>query len=103
LAKRDKLRHKLRNNPAAATMQDVETLLLRFGFTLARVTGSHHIFEYDDGERFKQITVPLHGRKVKKVYVRQISDILDELFSEELDFDKTEDEEAQEDSDEPNA
>jgi len=90
VTKRDKLRRKLRNNPTDATMQDVETLLVRFGFTLVRVTGSHHIYEYDDGERTQQITVPLHGRKVKKVYVQQISEILDGLFpTEGLDENET--------------
>lgn len=83
-------------------MQDVETLLHRFGFTLARITGSHHIYEYDDGERFKQITVPLHGRKVKKVYVRQVSDLLDEMFPEVPEPDEAEDPGVEEGSDEQN-
>ncbi len=66
-------------------MRDVQTLLQRFGFTLARTSGSHHIFEYDDGERFQQVVVPLHGRKVKKVYVRRVVAILDILFPVEED------------------
>lgn len=66
MSKREKLRRKLRNNPTDATMEEVETLLTRFGFKLARVSGSHHIFEYEDEQRFRQIIVPLHGRKVKK-------------------------------------
>ena len=90
MTKRDKLRRKLRNNPNNATMQDVETLLARFGFTLARISGSHHIYEYDDGEHAQQIVVPLHGRSVKKVYVQQISDMLDTLFPpEQLDVNET--------------
>jgi predicted RNA binding protein YcfA (HicA-like mRNA interferase family) len=66
-------------------MRDVQTLLQRFGFTPARTSGSHHIFEYDDGERFQQIVVPLRGRKVKKVYVRRVVAILDILFPVEED------------------
>lgn len=80
MSKHEKLREKLRNQPAEASMRDVQTLLHHFGFSLARTSGSHYIFEFDDGERFQQIVVPLHGRKVKKVYVRRVIEILDQLF-----------------------
>jgi predicted RNA binding protein YcfA (HicA-like mRNA interferase family) len=80
VSKREKLRQKLRQQPAEADMQDVQTLLQRFGFTLVRTRGSHHIFEYDDGKRFQQIIIPLHGRRVKKVYVEKAVAILDVLF-----------------------
>lgn len=80
MSKREKLRQKLRNQPSEATMQDVETLLYRFGFILARVRGSHHIFEYDDGESILQIVVPVHGTKVKKIYVQRAVALLDNLF-----------------------
>ncbi|MBE2267083.1 MAG: type II toxin-antitoxin system HicA family toxin [Anaerolinea sp.] len=83
MSKREKLRRKLRNNPENATMQEVETLLSRFGFTLARVSGSHHIYEYDDGDAWKQVIVPLHGSKVKKVYVKKAVEVIDELFPAE--------------------
>ena len=91
MSKRDKLRRRLRNNPTGATMQDVETLLTRFDFRLARVSGSHHIYEYEEGDLWKQIVVPLHGRKVKKLYVKQVIETIDELFPEEAE-DDTDDE-----------
>jgi predicted RNA binding protein YcfA (HicA-like mRNA interferase family) len=83
MTKREKLRQKLRNNPQSATMEEVETLLHRFGFVLDRVSGSHHVFVYRQGILYRSITVPLHGRKVKAVYVQQISNLLDELFPKE--------------------
>lgn len=85
MSKREKLRHKLRNNPQGATMQEVETLLMQFGFTLARVRGSHHIYEYEAGDVWRQIIVPLHGRKIKRIYVRKVVSVIDELFPEEPD------------------
>jgi predicted RNA binding protein YcfA (HicA-like mRNA interferase family) len=85
MSKREKLRRKLRNNPEGAAMQEVETLLLRFGFKLARVSGSHHIYEYEEGDIWKQVIVPLHGRKVKKIYVKRVVEAIDELFSEDTD------------------
>lgn len=63
-------------------MQEVETLLLRFGFQLERISGSHHIFRYE-GEVLYKVIVPLHGRKVKAIYVQRAVQMLDELFPEE--------------------
>lgn len=83
MTKRDKLRRKLRNNPNDATMQEVQTLLKRFGFILDRVSGSHHLFVYEQGEIYRSISIPLHGRKVKRVYVERATDLLDELFPED--------------------
>jgi predicted RNA binding protein YcfA (HicA-like mRNA interferase family) len=79
MSKRDKLRRKLRNNPRDATMQEVETLLLRFDFVLERVSGSHHIYRYN-GVPVRKIVIPLHGRKVKEVYVKRAIDLLDTIF-----------------------
>jgi predicted RNA binding protein YcfA (HicA-like mRNA interferase family) len=90
MSKRDKLRQKLRNKPADGTMRDVETLLGQFGFSLARIRGSHHIFEYDQGGTVVQLVVPMHGRKVKKVYIQLIIEKLDELFPMEDIEDETE-------------
>jgi len=49
-------------------MRDIQTLSERFGFSLVRTRGSHHIFEYDDGKLSKQIVFPLHGHKVKRIW-----------------------------------
>ncbi|GIK65004.1 MAG: hypothetical protein BroJett018_27980 [Chloroflexota bacterium] len=86
MSKREKLRRKLRNNPKDATIQEVETLLSRFGFKLERISGSHHVFRFSDDEQIqvRSISVPLHGRKVKTVYVQQVIELLDELFPGEL-------------------
>lgn len=82
MAKRDKLRRKLRNNPKGAKFTDIETLLLRFGFTLARVKGSHHFFQYQQGDIKAIMVVPVHGNQVKPQYVVDMLDLLDELFPE---------------------
>jgi len=84
MSKREKLRRKLRNNPRDATMQEVETLLLRFGFSLESVRGSHHTYRFSDGQQVRKIVVPLHGRKVKFIYVKRAVELLDEIFPEEL-------------------
>jgi predicted RNA binding protein YcfA (HicA-like mRNA interferase family) len=96
VSKKDKLRRKLKNKGADANMQDVESLLGHFGFKLARTSGSHHIYEYDADGVWKQIIVPLHGNKVKKVYVKKVLEAIDELFPEELETDESDEEEGNE-------
>ncbi len=91
MSKRERLRQKLRGLPADAGMRDVQTLLERFGFKWIRTRGSHHIFEYDDGERSSQVVFPLHGSKVKRIYIRRVIDLLDELFPPEEEKDDDED------------
>ena len=83
MSKRERLRRKLRSLPADADMRDVQTLLERFGFKFVRARGSHHIFEYDDGKWVSQIVFPLHGRKVKRIYIKRVIEILDELYPPE--------------------
>ncbi|WP_035994640.1 type II toxin-antitoxin system HicA family toxin [Leptolyngbya sp. KIOST-1] len=63
MTKRDKLRERLKNNPANARFSDIRKLLEYEGFTLDRVTGSHHIFLKDD----ITFVVPVHNNKVKTV------------------------------------
>jgi predicted RNA binding protein YcfA (HicA-like mRNA interferase family) len=97
MSKRDKLRQKLRNNPKDATMQEVETLLGYFGFVRVRIKGSHYIFEYETESDFRQTVVPLHGRKVKKIYVKRVVNLIDELFPEISVSDETIEEESNND------
>ncbi|MBC7870732.1 MAG: type II toxin-antitoxin system HicA family toxin [Chitinophagaceae bacterium] len=83
MTKRDKLRRKLRNNLKGRTKQEIETLLSHFGFRLDRISGSHHIFIFRDGEIIQRIVVPIHGQKIKPIYVKQVIEKIDELFPED--------------------
>jgi predicted RNA binding protein YcfA (HicA-like mRNA interferase family) len=80
MSKRDKLRRKLRQNPKGRTKQEIETLLGHFGFTLDRVSGSHHNFVVRIGDTTHRLTVPIHGQTVKTTYVKQVIEKIDELF-----------------------
>ena len=82
MSKRDKLRQRLRNNPKGVRFSDLETLLLAFGFVLVRVSGSHHIFQYNDGKVESILVLPIHGNRVKTPYVRDAIELLDRLFPE---------------------
>jgi predicted RNA binding protein YcfA (HicA-like mRNA interferase family) len=92
MSKREKLRLKLRNNPKGRTKQEIETLFRQFGFVLDRVSGSHHVFVFYDGETTHRIIVPIHGQQVKSVYVRQVIEKIDELFPVEVQAEDEDDE-----------
>jgi predicted RNA binding protein YcfA (HicA-like mRNA interferase family) len=82
MSKGDKLRRKLRSNPKGAKFNELETLLTHFGFTLVRVKGSHHFFQYRQGQVKAIVVVPVHGDQVKVQYVKDAVALLDELFPE---------------------
>lgn len=69
-----KLLDRLKNNPAGATFDDIRSLLLREGFRLDRVSGSHHIFK-KSGITF---VIPVHGNRVKSVYVKRVIELIEE-------------------------
>ena len=70
--KKDKLLIKLENNPTDATFADIRKLLEEEGFSLDRITGSHHIFR-KQGVIF---VVPVHKKRVKSVYVKRVIAII---------------------------
>jgi len=70
LTQLEKLIARIRARPPQADFNDVENLLLAFGWRRGRQKGSHVIFT-KDGER--SITVPLvGGRRVKRVYLTEV-------------------------------
>ena len=74
MSKREKLFKQLLNNPHNATFAQVENLLLNEGFELDRVTGSHHVFKKKD----ITFVIPVHGKKVKAVYVKRALELIGE-------------------------
>jgi predicted RNA binding protein YcfA (HicA-like mRNA interferase family) len=54
---------------------EVRTLLERNGWSLARISGSHHIFEKAGS---KLLSIPVHRGKVKPAYVRQVEKTIKE-------------------------
>ena len=76
--RKQKLLERLTNNPKGATFDDVRTLLLQEGFRLHRIAGSHYIFK-KPGITF---VIPVHGNRVKSVYVRQVIRLIKEARGE---------------------
>lgn len=61
--------------PSETPFRDVEKLLSRAGYVLARISGSHHIFTKAGRQ---PLSIPVHRGKVKPFYVRQIEKLRDE-------------------------
>ena len=61
--------------PSEVRFAEVRRLLEQHGYTLARISGSHHIFTRAGSEPF---TIPVHGNKVKPYYVKDIKKRLGE-------------------------
>jgi predicted RNA binding protein YcfA (HicA-like mRNA interferase family) len=69
-----KLLKRLKTNPTNVTFDDIRTLLVREGFRLDRVTGSHHIFK-KSGTTF---VIPVHANRVKSVYVKRVIELVEQ-------------------------
>jgi predicted RNA binding protein YcfA (HicA-like mRNA interferase family) len=74
MSKREKLRERLKNNPNSATFSDIRKLLEQEGFTLDRITGSHHIFTKDE----ITFVIPVHNNKVKTIYVKRVIELIEQ-------------------------
>jgi len=76
VSKKEKLLAKMLQLPPEARFEDVVALLVMFGFEEAGSKGSHHVFSRAGCGR---LTVPkLGGKKVKKTYIKQILQMLED-------------------------
>ena len=76
-----KLLKKLLARPKNVRFGDVVTLIEAFGFRLARVTGSHHIFEHPEVPEI--VNMQNQKGKAKPYQVRQFLELV-ELYNLEL-------------------
>jgi predicted RNA binding protein YcfA (HicA-like mRNA interferase family) len=74
MSKRDKLIAALSNRPNNVTFLELRALLEIEGFTLERVTGSHHIF--NKGEI--TFVIPVHKNRVKSIYIKRVLDLIED-------------------------
>jgi len=73
VSKCEKLLESLKQSPNNATFAQIKKLLEQEGFTLERITGSHHVFR----KEATIFVVPVHKNKVKTVYVRRVVEIIE--------------------------
>ena len=87
MSKRDKRLQKIRDNPKNVSFDDLQTVMLSFGFILDPVTGSHHTFYLEKDDEKKIIPIPFR-RPVKPVYVRQAIQLIEQYVLVEDDDDE---------------
>lgn len=75
MSRRDKLIEKIRRRPPEADFDDVRTVLMAFGWTLSRVSGSHHSFTKPGVPEI--FTVPVHAKRVTRRYLDRLCVLLD--------------------------
>jgi predicted RNA binding protein YcfA (HicA-like mRNA interferase family) len=74
MSKLSKLVKQFLSNPSDVRFEEVGYILRAFGFEEVRSKGSHHIFRNSDG---RKLTVPKKdGQRVKRVYIKQVVDLL---------------------------
>lgn len=66
-----KLKNKIEQEKPSksVTFDEIKKYLEHYNYHLDRITGSHHIFKNNRGE---SITLPVHNKRVKYVYIRKI-------------------------------
>ena len=75
MVRQEKLLEKIRQNPKNVRFQDIDKLLLSFGFE-KRQRGSHATYVLQGQGR---ITVPFRKPFILPVYVKEVLKLLDEL------------------------
>jgi len=61
--------------PSEVRFAIVRKMLEKAGWTLVRISGSHHYFQKPGS---LPLSIPVHGNKVKPVYVKQIKKQIEE-------------------------
>ncbi|MCL4863572.1 MAG: type II toxin-antitoxin system HicA family toxin [Caldilineaceae bacterium] len=84
MANCQKLLRKARSNPANLRFAEICTLAECYGFQLARVSGSHHIYKYPGRKELINLQAG-KGGEAKKYQVNQVLDIIKEIESDEDD------------------
>ncbi len=71
--KENKLLEQIKRSPNNVNFGDIRQLLELKGFTLNRITGSHHIFQKNE----TIFVVPVHKNRVKIVYVKRVIELIE--------------------------
>ncbi len=73
MTRREKLIQRIVKRPANASFEDVRQVLEMHGWTLARTSGSHHVFTKPG---MRSYPVPAHNGVVKRRYVDELCGLL---------------------------
>jgi predicted RNA binding protein YcfA (HicA-like mRNA interferase family) len=80
MTQREKLLEKIRNHPQSVTFDELESLLIQYGYELRRISGSHHIY---GRKGCPPINVKRHGAQVHSDAVREVLRVIEEVLGGE--------------------
>jgi predicted RNA binding protein YcfA (HicA-like mRNA interferase family) len=81
MTKRKKRLERIRQNPKSISFQDLQQVLLDYGFDLKRSSGSHHIFEAVYEDDIWQLIIPFRKPHVKPTYVKEALIAIDDIIA----------------------
>ena len=75
MSKFEKLLERIKNNPKTVRFEEIEKILLRYGFKESQSGkgSSHYIFKKGK----MRFTIPRHGQFVKEIYILQVIEALE--------------------------
>ena len=82
MSKSEKLLARIRNDPKNVSFEDLDKILIQFGFTCRQPKGgsSHHVYTFGD---YPPITVPFKRPHVKQIYVKKVLELLDQIDADD--------------------
>ena len=75
MTKREKLLERIGNHPSSVPPHELWALLEAYGFSLDRISGSHHVYV----GMGVTLVIPLHKPHIKAGYVRQVLATIDRI------------------------
>jgi len=80
VTKREKRLERIRRNPKSVRFEDLDQLLLDYGFARRQPSGgsSHYIYARGD----MRLTIPMNRPHLREVYVKSVLKLLDDIEDE---------------------
>lgn len=78
MSKKQKRLQKLRQNAKNVSFDEIQQVLIDYGFYLSSINGSHHVFKAHEGDTTFRVVIPLR-KPIKPVYVDEVLQTIDAI------------------------
>ena len=65
------------------TSEQLITVLKIYGIQVVRRISSHVILEKIGGEQWQQLVMPISGKRIKTIYIKQVREVIMRMIEEE--------------------
>lgn len=85
MSKKDKILEKVLKTPTPSDMtsEQLITVLKIYGIQVVRRISSHVILEKIGGEQWQQLVMPISGKRIKTIYIKQVREVIMRMIEEE--------------------